>query len=276
MAMKLAFSTLGCPAWTIEQVTAQAVHDGYQGVELRIYKGAVIPADLALDERRHVRSVFADAGVEICCVSASTRFSSADPTDRKKQEDELCRYVQLADDLGSPLVRTFGGMMPEGVAEDSVFRYVGDSLNRVADRTAGAKASVVLETHDAFSSGKAVATVLQYVASPRVGALWDTHHPYRTGETADQTYQLLKDRLLHTHVKDARRKGDGWQLVLLGEGEVPVRDVLLTLKANGYASWVCVEWEKMWHKEIEEPEVAFPQHAQTLRAYLSEDKPVAH
>jgi sugar phosphate isomerase/epimerase len=76
---------------------------------------------------------------------------------------------------------------------------------------------------------------------------------------------------VHTHVKDARRKPDGgWQLCLLGEGEVPVRAALATWVANGYDGYVCVEWEKKWHPEIEEPEVAFPQHIATLRRYLSE------
>lgn len=245
-----------------------AVADGYDGVELRLYNGDVIPASMSADERKAVRSAFESRGIAICCVSASTRFSAADAAERRKQEDELCRYVTLADDLQSPLVRTFGGLMPEGVDEDAVFSYAAESLQRVADRTDGSRVRVVLETHDAFSSGRAVSSVLRQVPSARIGALWDTHHPYRTGESAEQTYQLLKDRLYHTHVKDARRQGDGWQLVLLGQGEVPVRDVLQTLQQHGYDGWVCVEWEKKWHPEIDEPEVAFPQHMQVITQYL--------
>jgi hypothetical protein len=29
-----------------------------------------------------------------------------------------------------------------------------------------------------------------------------------------------------------------------------------------------VEWEKKWHPEIAEPEVAFPQYMHVLRSYL--------
>lgn len=271
--MKFAFSTLGCPAWDVDRVVAAAAEYGYEGVELRIYKGEVIPADLPADERRQVRQLFADRGVAICCVSASTRFASADASERAQQEDELRRYVELANDLGAPLVRTFGGNMPPDVPEATVFAYVAESLQRVAERVGESGARIVLETHDAFSSGRAVAAVLGRVPSRAVGALWDTHHPYRTGETADETYNLLASRLYHTHVKDARRKGDGWQLVLLGEGEVPVREVLTTLQRRGYDGWICVEWEKMWHPEIEEPEVAFPQHLRVMREYLSQASP---
>src|SRR5260370_33340003 len=32
--------------------------------------------------------------------------------------------------------------------------------------------------------------------------------------------------------------------------------------------WISVEWEKRWHPEIEEPEVALPQHLQLLTKWL--------
>ncbi len=60
-------------------------------------------------------------------------------------------------------------------------------------------------------------------------------------------------RLAHVQVKDPRRTP------LLGEGEVPVRTILELLRRHGYR-WVAVEWEKKWHPEIPEPEVALPQH----------------
>ena len=56
---------------------------------------------------------------------------------------------------------------------------------------------------------------------------------------------------------------------LYRDGEVPGRDVLTTLARRCYDGWICVEWEKMWHPEIEEPDVAFPQHLRTMRQYLS-------
>src|SRR5204862_213720 len=34
--------------------------------------------------------------------------------------------------------------------------------------------------------------------------------------------------------------------------------------------YYCFEWEKRWHPDIDEPEVAFPHYAKTMREYLSE------
>jgi hypothetical protein len=40
------------------------------------------------------------------------------------------------------------------------------------------------------------------------------------------------------------------------------------LADGGYQGWVSVEWEKRWHPEIEEPEVALPQHRGLLDSWL--------
>jgi len=37
--MKLSFSTLACPDWTIPQITAMAAGAGYDGIELRFVQG---------------------------------------------------------------------------------------------------------------------------------------------------------------------------------------------------------------------------------------------
>ena len=45
--------------------------------------------------------------------------------------------------------------------------------------------------------------------------------------------------------------------------------VLSLLRDEGYDRWVSFEWEKKWHPEIEDPEVAFPQYAKVMAEYLS-------
>jgi hypothetical protein len=42
------------------------------------------------------------------------------------------------------------------------------------------------------------------------------------------------------------------------------------LAKNGYKGYYCFEWEKRWHPEVEEPEVAFPHYAKTMRDYLAD------
>ena len=80
--------------------------------------------------------------------------------------------------------------------------------------------------------------------------------------------RALEARIYLVHVKDARRRDDGWELVPLGEGEVPVRESLAALRAAGYDGWLTVEWEKRWHPELAEPEVALPRDGDTLKRWL--------
>ena len=45
---------------------------------------------------------------------------------------------------------------------------------------------------------------------------------------------------------------------------------LEALAGIGYKGYYSFEWEKRWHPEIEDPEVAFPHFAETMRRYLGE------
>jgi sugar phosphate isomerase/epimerase len=270
--MKYAFTTLACPAWSIEQVVEAATTLGYDGVELRLLDGAVIDpgADRAKVEQAVARC--RAAGVEVCALDSSCTFNHADPGARQREVSDLLRWIGLAADLQVPLVRVFGGQARPGLAPEPpevVNDWVAEALSRAAPTAEQAGVTVVLETHDAFSSARRVAAVLDRVDSPRVAALWDSHHPYRVGETPQDVIEALGPRIAHVHVKDARRTtpdGSHWQLVLLGEGEVPVREQLQALQRHSYTGYLSVEWEKKWHPEIAEPEIALPQHIRWLRS----------
>ena len=265
--MKLGFSTLGCPGWTLERAVEAARDYGYSGIELRLLDDQVISPELIASNRERIRRAFG-SGVELAALGSSVRLSSPDPDEKRAQEADCAALIQEAKALGAPVIRVFGGKRPDGVSVEQGIESVARSLNRLAPTAEDAGVKLVLETHDDFASAKTVAAVLERVPSAAVGALWDTHHPYRMGEGADEVWMLLASRLLHTHVKDARRTGDGWDLVLLGEGEVPVLEAIQTLVANSWDGYLVVEWEKKWHMEIEEPEVALPQHIRLLQQYL--------
>jgi sugar phosphate isomerase/epimerase len=134
-------------------------------------------------------------------------------------------------------------------------------LRQLGDIAAAHDVTLVLETHDAFSTGAQVAELLRQADHPAVGALWDLHHPYREGEDPEATMQLLAPYLRHTHVKDSREG----RYTLMGEGDVPLAEMIGLLRSNGYDGWISVEWEKRWHPEIADPAIVMPQYAQRLR-----------
>ena len=189
-------------------------------------------------------------------VCLDTSIELAQPFDRA-----LPAAVELASEWGAPAVRVFGGA---GGPLDEIARRLEPVLGRAEELGV----TIALETHDAFSSAALVAELLQRVPSPAFAAIWDVHHPFRLGESPDDVVRALGARIHLVHVKDARRNGDDWELVPLGEGEVPVRESLAALAAGGYDGWLTVEWEKRWHPELAEPEVALPRDVATLKRWL--------
>ncbi|MBV9864938.1 MAG: sugar phosphate isomerase/epimerase [Abitibacteriaceae bacterium] len=258
----LAFSTLACPTWTFDRILQAAQEYGYQALELR---GLQDEMDLPYAEpftsanRNATRQRVEDAGLSICCVSSSGIVANANL-------DHVKRHAELAHDLGCPIVRVFGGKLPEELPHAEAVSNAAATLRSFGDAAQEAHVSIVLETHDSFSKGEQVAELLNATQHPAVFSLWDLHHPYRQGETPETTYNYLKSSLRYVHVKDSK---DG-VYTLMGEGDVPLEPMLKLVLDGGYTGPLSVEWEKRWHPTIADPETALPQYAKALRAYMEQ------
>jgi sugar phosphate isomerase/epimerase len=265
--MKLAFSTLGCPEWNLDQIVAAAQASGYEGVEWRGYQAEMDLPKAAIfipEAREETRHRFRDAGLEFACLGSSVRLANPAPEVRRREKASFSEYAELARFLGCPLVRVFGGNLPSGTDRNAALPSMAAFLRELGEIAAANAVTVVLETHDDFSTGAQVAELLRQVEHPAVGALWDLHHPYRQGEAPETTVQVLAPFLRHTHVKDSR---DG-RYCMMGEGDVPLARIIGLLREHGYDDWISLEWEKRWHPEIAPPELVFPQYAHALRALL--------
>jgi sugar phosphate isomerase/epimerase len=270
---RIAFSTLAFPDATLASAVSLGRRWGYTGVELRLIDGELIDPSMPAAERAQVKRTVTGAGLPVVAVDSSIRLTGEDPG------PDLRRFLELASDWEAPLVRVFGGALPaalptSGPAREDRLRAAAQVLESCVPLARRLGVRIGVETHDDFSASSVVASLLalsdSYGADPDwVGAVWDSHHPHRVGESAAEVYANLGRRILLAQVKDARRKPDGgWELVLLGEGEVPVREMLGLLAAGGYRNWISVEWEKRWHPEIAEPEVALPQHRRVLAEWM--------
>jgi sugar phosphate isomerase/epimerase len=263
--MKLSFATLGCPKWTIEQVAANAAKIGFDGVELRGIAGEHIGPEETPDRRREIRAMFEKAGVRILAIMGYSSFTVEDPKAREDNIRIACQFVQTARDIGCPVLRVFGGKLPEGAGRDAMIARVIEGLKRVGAEAEAAGVSVALETHDDWCVGANLRRVLDGVGSPAVGACWDVANSHFT-EPAEQTYAAIGPFVRHVHFKDARRMPDGKvRSILPGQGEVPLQKVLKILHTGGYAATLSFEWEKKWEPELEEPEVAFPHYLRFTR-----------
>ena len=128
---------------------------------------------------------------------------------------------------------------------------------------------VVLETHDDWTDSATFARLMAETDHPRVRVLWDLHHPYRTnGELPAVTYPNLAPYTESIHVKDSVPTAHGHTYTLLGEGDVPLKEMLDLLIEGGYDGYAILEWEKRWHPDLAEPEIAFPQYVKKMREWI--------
>lgn len=254
--MKLAFSTLGCPQWGPEQILEAARTEGYHGVELRFLQGSLDLADVLAalpGGPGGLRRRFEEAGVAICCLDSSLVLTAPE-SDRQQAEQML----DLARQLGAPYLRVFGGDVPDGEPFPACLRRAAGKLADFGRLAAQRGLRVLVETHDAFSAGARIAELLAATGPEGTGALWDLHHPFHTGEAPAETARLIGTQTHHVHVKDAASDG---RLCLLGEGQVPLRELVGELGRLGYQGYLSLEWEKAWHPELADPEVALPHAA---------------
>jgi sugar phosphate isomerase/epimerase len=269
--MRLAFSTLACPAWSLDQIFEAAPRYGYDGIEMRILAGEVLTPALPAMIRQQVRTMSRRMAIPIICVDTSVSVGQTDSTTRAAQLQDGLAMLALAAQWEAPAIRIFT-FIPMGADSTTAFNAAVDGWSQLAVRGAELGIKVLVETHDPIATGAGVASLLNAIPNLAAGALWDMLHPYRLGETPETTLSALGKRLHHVHVKDGQQPVDGgstWPLTLLGEGSVPVPHILRLLQAEGYSGWLSVEWEKKWHPEIAEPDIALPQHSAQLREYLA-------
>jgi sugar phosphate isomerase/epimerase len=282
--MRIAFSTLACAQWSWEQLLQNARDYGYPGVEIRFLADStdLLAAEpFRPENHERTRKQMAQAGIQVACLASSVRF---DYLEREQIEEQISTgrtYIELCDQLDIAALRVFGDSFPEPALRKRIVAQVVDGLQRLGEFAEPRGVQVVIETHGDFSDSAVMQETIERVGSPAVGVLWDTHHPWRFyGEAPAETFQRIGRWVRHTHWKDSvagaqrqttaasgqaaaeahalmsgHRHAD---YVLFGQGEFPAREVLALLRRSGYDGWYSLEWEKKWHPELADPEVALP------------------
>jgi sugar phosphate isomerase/epimerase len=271
----IGFSTLGCPKWPWQKVLQQASDLGYVSIELRGLEGEMdltkrpefAPRRLA-DSRKDLAAL----DLRVTDLGASSRLHDRDPQEREAQLDEARRYIDLAHNLGVPWIRVFpNNYLPDEPHEVTLTR-IGETLEGLANFARGSGVGVLVESHgDVTDSRGLTAFMTAAHGAPNAGLVWDTHHTVVEGhEKPADTWAAINRWVHHTHIKDSVADGNDRRYVLTGKGTVGVQEIVQTLVRGGYTGIYNFEWEKVWHPDIDEPEVSFPQYAETMRGWLSE------
>jgi len=273
----IAFSTLGCPAWDWQKILDFAHQHGFSSIELRGLKGKMdLPSDpqFAADRIEQDKKDLHTAGLRIACVSSSAQLYVEDPSKREKELADARRFIDLAGTLGAPYVRVFGGKAENDknpAPDDATKKRVAAGLRELGTYAAPHNVTVIIESHDHFTSSATLKDVLSAADSEHVGLLWDAHHTFATSnEEPESTVKQLGRWIRHTHLKDSVGTGEDRKYVLTGRGTVPIQRQIAALRSIDYKGFYCFEWEKVWHPDLTDPEIAIADYARVVGQCLGD------
>ncbi|MDI3193839.1 sugar phosphate isomerase/epimerase [Pseudarthrobacter sp. AL07] len=258
--MRIAFSTLGCPEASLEQVIALASEHCIDGVEVRIHDGGIVSGTMDRSAREQVRAAISRAGLAVLSLGSYIKVCHPGPDELVVRQ--LRSALELAADVGAEAVRVF-----PGAGMDPTTDFYGEAVTELELRGASRLAAaaplaeqlglkLLLETHDSHPRGVDIARILSpFGAGAPTGAIWDVMHPWRFGEDPADTLHSLGGQFEYVQFKDAtmdRQTGE-LTMTLPGAGDIPLRRILELIIAQtptGAGTWISLEWEKAWHPEL--------------------------
>lgn len=266
--MKISFSTLACPDFEWSDIYSMAKDFNFDGIEIRglgsdifsvksnPFTDAQLPSTVAKLKKLHL---------EIPCLSSGACLKFFDRSEENIKE--ITDYAKLANKLGTSYIRILADLepFPDGEVDDEKIIAELKKLVPVAEEY---NVTLLVETNGVYSDTKRLKNVLDKVESRKVAALWDMHHPYRFADEApEETVANLGEYIKYVHTKDSVRKDGNIEYKLMGEGDMPIKEMLEALKSIGYNGYISLEWVKRWSNNLCDAGVVVPHYASFMAPY---------
>ncbi|HEY0058699.1 MAG TPA: sugar phosphate isomerase/epimerase family protein [Flavisolibacter sp.] len=269
----LSFSTLGCPDWSFEQITDFAVKHGYKGLEIRglqremdLTKSPEFRTDTT---RRATVKMMKQKGLKFVGLGSSANLHLPEGAERDKNLAEAKSFIDLAGQIGCPYVRVFPNNYSKDETKATVQARIAKGLLQLGDHAKGKGVTVLMETHGDVVWIEDIAAIMSAADHKQVGLLWDVSNMWSvTKESPKEAYAQLKKHIRHIHVKDAKIAEGKLAYTLLGKGDVPIFEAIDALADGGYKGFYSFEWEKLWHPEIEAPEIALAHFPGAMKEHM--------
>ena len=245
--MKLSFSTRGWANLSWEEMMDTALEMGFSGIE--VYNLPKFDPMLDRSGPFHKYQAAAtvrqlrDKKLQIPCFDTSYDLSGdEDPM------ESLCNLIEIAHNTRVPYVVVCALQDNEDL--------IAERLAALLDRAMEQGVGILLKTSGIFADTARLRSMMDRFASDYLGALWDVHHPYRDqNESADTTIKNLGSYIKHVHLRDSDDQGN-YQLV--GEGTMPISEVMRALSSVNYDGFISLEWKPDYLDDLQDMEVIFP------------------
>ena len=261
--MNLSFSIKGWSGYSWSEFCALAVEMDFQGIELHnihntpfTEKGGPFHAHTAAATLRDMY----EKGLSIPCLD-----SVCDISDDSRFDDncaEIAACIETAKSFKIPNIRihaTRGGEVTDSMME---------CLKRSVQLAEDAGVTLLIETIGIFADTSKLRDVLNTFACDNLAALWDMQHPYRVcGEKPDTTIQNLGAYVRHVHLKDSEIVNGSVEYRLIGEGTLPIADMMNALRSVNYNGFISLEWDPAWMPDISDIEIILPHYVNYMTRF---------
>ena len=244
--MKLSYSTRGWYSLPFEELLSAADEMRFGGIEIYdLYKHTEL---LEKGEAFHKYNINAtlrklrDSGVELVCLDTSLDLSGADA------KDPLAWTIDQAALMRIPYVSAEVMSDNEGTAVETIAELLPKAKSN--------KVTILIKTKGIYADTKRLADMLDSFADDSLAVLWDMHHSYCDfGESADTTIKNLGGYVKHVHLRDS---DDAGNYTIIGEGILPIPDMMRALSSIDYPGYVSLEWKPEWVQDVADYSFIFP------------------
>ncbi|RJL21482.1 sugar phosphate isomerase/epimerase family protein [Bailinhaonella thermotolerans] len=198
-------------------------------------------------EARAVRRRLAERGLTAHCLTPEQVMypvNLASPVTWLRAESVALfrRAAEVCAELGAGLLLLTPGRGFEDEPAEAAWRRSADAIGEICEYAGGLGVTCVLEALQRVESNlvndaRGLARMIGEVGAPNLGAVLDTVAMAAAGDTVDDYFDALGDRVRHVHLIDGRPTGHlAW-----GDGELPLADYLAALDRRGYAGHLTFE-----------------------------------
>lgn len=276
--MKIGFSSLATPAWSLETIVTQAAAMGYSGIELRGLGGELhLPLCPELSANPEaVKRRFEELHVELVCLGSSATLSSQNKRELIKQKAIVEEYLELAARLGCPYVRVFPGQVEKFDTSRAALSRIADALLTLVPLASRLGVTILVENSGDFAGSADLWFLMDAVAHPAVQCCWNQCSAMTLRERPTTSIPRLGGKIAMVHLCDAKVDSAGvlGGYLPLGDGDVEVRREIDLLKGLLFDGYLMFEWPKLWIPALAAPETALPRTAAFLKEAIEAKQPI--
>ena len=256
--MKLSFSIQYWKSLSWPQAVAAALDAKLSGIELYDVNGAMFQGkssptnpELAAATRRHLTN----QGLSLPCVDTVGDFTD------QRFLDELNECVEVAVNLGAPYVGIH--------TDESNQAACVERMARLVDAVGDKPVTLLIATTGAYADTARLRDLLNRFADDRLAALWDMHSTCVFGEDAEATITNLGAYVRHVHIHDFRREGSIFVPELVGEGALPMRELMNALRSVNYDGFISLQWNPDWIDGLNDIEILLTHFSSCMSRFES-------